>query len=341
LFPIASGQHFFGILTQRRAKTMAGEGSVKLKNMEIINHKIKNDFLNLARYNTNRLVGRNKMIFKNGLGMKIANYFMFFRNKLNVSNKPSTQDLFEDAKKIRRVFDGMMRIEKRKRDISIKDFYTISRFSAGSQGLGNFMPIVAKAIYEKYCPEDNANILDFSAGFGGRLVGAMSSKYNYNYVGVDPSTMAIEGLNKLIDFLKVRNRAKVIELPFKDSENELEDDYFDLCFTSPHYFKKEVYSGEETQSCNRYPEIEDWRKGFLEASFKIIQRKLKKGRLLLVNIANVKIKGKVYDLENLTIDTGKKVGFDYKGYKIMEMSRIPGLSRKFKNEKIFIFQNKL
>jgi hypothetical protein len=49
LFPIASGQHFFGILTQRRAKTMAGEGSVKLKNMEIINHKIKN--LKPAEYN--------------------------------------------------------------------------------------------------------------------------------------------------------------------------------------------------------------------------------------------------------------------------------------------------
>jgi hypothetical protein len=50
-------------------------------------------------------------------------------------------------------------------------------------------------------------------------------------------------------------------------------------------------------------------------------------------------KRKVNDLESMTIDTAKKMGFTYKGYKIMELSRIPALGKKYKNENIFIFKN--
>jgi len=309
-----------------------------LKDFRCGTDRIKSDFLSLSKYNTGRLVGNNKMIFKNNLGVKLANYFMFFRYKLNVKNKKSIRDTFVSRKMLERVFKGILRISKRLRDISLKDFFMVSAFSAGSQKLGNFMPIVAKTIYEKYCPEKNANILDISAGFGGRLVGAMSSKYHYSYTGVDPSTEAIEGLHKLIAFLGVENRAKVIKLPFEESDKELEDNNFDLCFTSPPYFGKEVYSNEGTQSCNRYKEIEEWRKGFLESSFKIVLKKLKRGKYMLINIADVRIRGKVYPLEELTIDTAKKVGFNYKGFRIMEMSKIPSMEKKFKNEKIFIFQ---
>ena len=102
--------------------------------------------------------------------------------------------------------------------------------------------------------------------------------------------------------------------------------------------KKEIYSDEKTQSCHRYESIEDWGKGFLEKSFEIVMRKLRGGKYMLINIADVKIKGKVYSLETLTIDIAKKVGFNYKGYKIMEMSKIPSMKQQFKNEKIFIFQ---
>jgi len=322
-------------------KILETDFDIILKDFRVGVDKVKNDFLSLARYNTNRLVGRNKMIFKNNLGIKLANYFMFFRYALNVTNKKSIKDNFQSEKMLDKVFSAIRRVDKKARNITLHNFFTCSSFSAGSQKLGNFMPIVAKAVYEEYCPEQNANILDISAGFGGRLVGAMSSRYNYHYTGVDPSTEAIRGLNKLIGFLGVGNRAEVIKLPFEDSDKELKNNSFDLCFTSPPYFNKEVYSNEKTQSCNRYDQIEAWRKGFLEGSFKIVLKKLRKGKYMLINIADIKIRGKVYPLETLTIDTAKKIGFDYKGYKIMEMSKIPSMKQKFKNEKIFIFQKKL
>ena len=311
---------------------------VMLKDIRPGPDTIKNDFLNLSRYNVNRLVGKSRMIYKNNLGMKVANYFMYFRYKLSVSGKKSIQDEFESKKMIERIFRSMFALTKGLRNINLLEFFNISGFTAGAQKLGNFTPIVARAIYETYAPESNAKILDISAGFGGRLVGAMSSKYNYQYVGVDPSVKTIEGLNKLIDFLNVRNRARVINLPFEDSESELEDNSFDVAFTSPPYFKKEVYSDEPTQSCNRYPEIEQWRQGFLKKSFEIVFKKLKSEKYMLINIANVKLDGMTYPLERLTVKTAQEVGFSYRGYKIMEMSKIPSLEKKFKNEKIFIFQ---
>jgi len=298
---------------------------------------IKEDYFSLVRYNVKRLIGRSKMIFKNNVGVKVANYFMNFRYKLKASTKNSVEENLKDIKSIKKITHKIITLGNTN-NIRLGSFFTFASLTAGGQKIGNFMPIVAKTIYEKYCPEKNANILDISAGFGGRLVGAMSSKYHYRYTGVDPSTEAIEGLNKLIHFLKVEDRAKVIKLPFEDSDKELEDDSFDLCFTSPPYFQKEIYSDEETQSCNRYKGIEEWRKGFLEGSFEIVFRKLRKEKYMLINIADVKIRGEVYPLEELTIDTAKKVGFNYRGFKIMEMARMPGIRKRFKNEKIFIFQ---
>ena len=42
----------------------------------------------------------------------------------------------------------------------------------------NFRPMNAKALYEAYCPEGGV-IHDGSAGFGGRLTGALTSKKNF------------------------------------------------------------------------------------------------------------------------------------------------------------------
>jgi len=299
--------------------------------------RVKSDFLHLRAFNSQKLVGRRKMIYKNGLGIMSANFFMGFRLRLRALGKKSVEENLREEKAQKRIVHKIITLGG-KRDIRLSDFLTMTYLTSGGQRLGQFMPVVAKAVYETFCPEQNANILDISAGFGGRLVGAMSSKYQYSYTGVDPSTEAIKGLKQLIGFLGVDKRARVVGLPFEDSDKELKDNSFDLCFTSPPYFKKEIYSDEKTQSCHRYEDIEGWRKGFLEKSFAIVHKKLKEGKYMLINIADVKIKGKVYPLESLTIDTGKKVGFNYKGYKVMEMSKIPGLKRKYKSEKIFIFQ---
>lgn len=297
----------------------------------------KKDFLSIKAYNTKRLIGRNKMVYKNNIGVKVCNYFTNYRFKLKAMTKRSVEKNIKDKKKLKNIVNKIITLHRNK-NISLRDFFVVGSITGGGQGLGNFMPVVAKAIYEEYCPVNKAKILDISAGFGGRLTGAVSSKYDYFYTGVDPSTKAVESANQLIEFLNVKDRARVIHLPFEDTGSVLEDDYYDLCFTSPPYFKKEIYSEEATQSCNRYSDIEGWRIGFLKKSFDIVYRKLKEGKYMLINIADVRIKSNIYPLEQITIDTGLEAGFKYKGYKLMLMGRIPGSKRKYKTEKIFVFK---
>lgn len=310
---------------------------ILLKEINPSVESIQRDFLRLRNFNTARLIGKKKVIYKNNLGVKVANFFMGFRYTLRVEGKKSVEENLSNEDSLRKIIKKILTLGKTN-NIDLNNFFTLASLTAGGQKLGNFMPAVAKTIYELYIPEENAKILDISAGFGGRLVGAMSSKYHYDYTGVDPSTKAVEGLNKLIDFLNVRDRARIIQKPFEDSDTDLEDNYFDLCFTSPPYFKKEIYSNEETQSCHRYQEIEAWRIGFLKKSFEIVMKKLKKDCYMLINIANVKIRGKLYDLEDMTINAAKEVGFSYEGYKLMEMARMPGIGKSYKTEKIFIFK---
>ena len=77
-------------------------------------------------------------------------------------------------------------------------------FPAGIQafrlGLGqpavNFPPLTARYLYERYTDHINIdeledkqlNIYDPSSGWGGRILGAMSSKKRIHYVGTDPNT---------------------------------------------------------------------------------------------------------------------------------------------------------
>jgi 16S rRNA G966 N2-methylase RsmD len=316
-----------------------------LKEIRASAEDIKSDFNNLRRFNTKRL--NRRFIWKNNVGINVANYFMGFRLALFANGKPSPWLNMKQERPFRYSMKTHFIMQKTNNLKSINDIFDRARIRGGSQELNNFPPVVAKTLYETYCPV-NGKILDFSAGFGGRLVGAMSSKNNYQYVGVDPSTKAVESLNKLRVFLNVEDRAKIINKPFEDCDGDLENDSFDYCFTSPPYFNKEIYSDEETQSCNRYNEIEAWRTGFLKKSFEIIQKKLKKGCLLMVNIADITNKGvEKYPLEKITVDTAKEVGFEYKGFRKMlignrfsSLKKARAQRKKFNYEPIFIFEKK-
>ena len=61
-------------------------------------------------------------------------------------------------------------------EANLRDFF----FRSSMVGkVTNFNPIIARKIYEKYLPYENATIFDYSCGFGSRMLGALSSQYNY------------------------------------------------------------------------------------------------------------------------------------------------------------------
>jgi hypothetical protein len=60
----------------------------------------------------------------------------------------------------------------------------------------NFSPMRAKVIFEHYCPK-NGIIYDYSAGYGGRMLGALCSQQDFTYLAVEPNSNTYHNLKKL------------------------------------------------------------------------------------------------------------------------------------------------
>lgn len=289
--------------------------------------KAKRSFLLLKKLDTKRIF-RNFFIFTSHIGVECANYFMNFRYGLNVIKKKSVLEGLRNERIFKYCVKSYYKMNKTHDFDGAHKILDVANIRGGLQELSNYPPSTAKSLYERYCPK-GGQILDISSGFGGRLTAAMSSKNNYSYTGVDPSTRAIENVNKLIDFINCKDRAKVIELPFEESDKELKDDFYDFLFTSPPYFNKEIYSDEPTQSCNKFQEIDAWVNGFLQKSFDIAFRKLKKNTYMMINIADIKNGKEVIKLGEYCIRCAEKAGFIYDGFdKMMISNRFKSLKTK-------------
>ena len=130
-------------------------------------------------------------------------------------------------------------------------------------------------------PRYPARMLDFSAGWGDRLIGAIAS--DIDYIGVDPNPCTHRGYAKIIKELGDSKRHTVIKAPFE--EVPLENlGRADLVLTSPPYFDLEVYSGEAGQSILSFPSEQGWLKGFLEPSLKKCWEALRPGGTLVLVI---------------------------------------------------------
>jgi hypothetical protein len=136
-----------------------------------------------------------------------------------------------------------------------------------------FKPSVAKWIY---CKLGAKNILDFSAGWGGRLVGAMVLP-NTTYIGIDTNKDLKKGYDKMIAEMGVAKRARMI---YADSAKV---DYsklnYDTVFTSPPYFTLEKY--EDMPS---YETREAFNEDFYFPVLRKVWSGLKRGGKLALNI---------------------------------------------------------
>lgn len=104
-------------------------------------------------------------------------------------------------------------------------------------------------------------ILDFSSGWGDRLVGAIAANVDF-YCGVDPNSCLHPKYKEIIEhFAKNKKRYVMIESPFEEAVLP-ENKTYDLILTSPPYFNLETYTNEETQSINNR-DVNEWFDDFL------------------------------------------------------------------------------
>lgn len=147
-----------------------------------------------------------------------------------------------------------------------------------------FSPMRAKAIYTEFA-NDGDVVYDMSAGFGGRMLGAVASNKNLTYIGCEPDTNTFHNLSVLGEHLEeVSLKRPSISLINSGSEDTvLARGSVDFIFSCPPYYALERYSQEETQSIVKYPEYEDWLNNYVYGTLYNAYNALKPGgRMALV-----------------------------------------------------------
>lgn len=125
------------------------------------------------------------------------------------------------------------------------------------------------------------SVLDFSSGWGDRLIGAMASDVDM-YCGVDPNTCLVPNYQQMIKFFgKSTKQYVMINSPIEIAKLPQID--FDLVYTSPPYFNFETYSKEITQS-TEYRSEQLWFNKFLVVAIDKVWRCLREGGHLAINI---------------------------------------------------------
>jgi hypothetical protein len=236
------------------------------------------------------------------LGYGVADTYHPHRFDAKVEGRPTIRDVFDQD----RYLDyGLRLLVAQGKRINDQTVLSIFPYVRGAQVASNFRPGYALSMLRRFA-FDGASVLDTSTGYGGRLVAFLASTCS-RYVGIDPNTETHAGNLRMATDLSAGKEIALINEPAEDVT--LSEASVDFCFTSPPYFAKERYSEEETQSCNRYRDGSDWRKGFLVPTIELQYRCLKPDRFAVINIADVKIQSVTYPLVQWTIDAALAAGF--------------------------------
>lgn len=127
------------------------------------------------------------------------------------------------------------------------------------RGCGMFRPSLMTGWLKRL---NAKSVLDFSAGWQDRLIGAIAA--DVRYVGVDPNTDLVDSFERIVEMFaseEDKHRYTLIAEPFQTCK--LPDEKFDAVLTSPPYFDLEIYSSDDTQSVQPGDTLNDWLVGFL------------------------------------------------------------------------------
>ena len=247
---------------------------------------------------------------------------------------------FYNDHKLKRAIELSLRIKK---SVTPSEVRTALELIGGNVAT-NFKAMNAKALYEKYCPS-NGVIYDFACGFGGRMLGALTSKNNYSYVGVEPCVETFNNLLSLGTYIeKTTNREDIFRINCIGSEDyKLPKESVDFAFSSPPYFNLEQYSQEDTQCYNRYKDLEEWFEKYVRLTIRNIYHGLKKERYYAVNIADYKDGKDLVGLVDKWIEISKEEGFEFIEQIYMKLQSRRGEGHRKENgthkkEGIFVFK---
>ena len=277
-------------------------------------------------------------------GLALAWHYQPFAWTVRCGNRKTPVEVFTDDQSFLKAIERRTKLGNAFSDGGLRK---ILRTFSSTQSVSNFRPTAAAAVYHRLLPDEGGAVWDMSAGFGGRLLGALACDRVERYIGTDPSTFAMDGLREMAAELvpmaeQFGRRTLEVELHKVGSEDFLpERNSLDCAFSSPSYFGWEQYSNEPTQSHIKFPTQHEWLHGFIGATLRNCAHGLKRGGILAINIASVSA---YPNLATVFLRFAEDNGWRLVERLQLQLSKMVGLKHigksAFKSEPIFVLRKK-
>jgi hypothetical protein len=193
-----------------------------------------------------RNISRSKLGLTNKYNLCSDYYFQKYRLSTK-KGKWSNVSAWNDKEERQKIIETYKRVNKTD-DILAAPLRRLIRLWYGC--VGQFRPDVAVYVYQKF---GSKSILDFSAGWGDRLISAMSQ--GIDYIGIDSNSKLSVPYSKMIKDFRHKTVSNV-KMIFKPSEDvDFSKFKYDLVFTSPPYFNVESYEGMKKYKDNEFIDV--------------------------------------------------------------------------------------
>ena len=282
----------------------------------------------------------NLYINQSTVGNKASNYFQQY-NRMCCGGPAhlSPSEVWKREKSIRSVLNPLWTLKME----DVNTTRLISAIALRSYIASQFKPIIAKSIYSLF---GGKKVLDTSSGWGDRLCGFFATEGTEEYMGIDPNTALHPKYKEQIEMYKKVYPNKKATIICDGAEYvDYPQNYFDLCFTSPPYFKAEKYSNDEKQTYLKYSSQQNWLEGFLYVMLEKAWNSLKNGGYLIINISDIydtsfADRPRFHICDPMTDFVKDKLGGSYVGCIGMRMSQRPNMQSvtdmELDNDSVFI-----
>lgn len=250
------------------------------------------DFRSLVQTTNHSLL--NRTLF----GVKASEHFMA-RFRLNTSRyqshrplhatvkaRPTISEVWASPERKESMFRALMRLSHPTSPEDVTCYLMKNVYSLNHGVVGHFRPMVAKYIFENY--SRSGRVVDFSSGWGDRLLGAMASKNVISYTGIDNNPQLQGAYRKMINLYgtptllaptgKTEFTSRMVVGP-----SEVVDfgsfGSFDCVFSSPPYFMVEKYIGSPV-----YADHKAWLDTFLFSTLDKCIQHIDSGGHIVINI---------------------------------------------------------
>jgi len=212
------------------------------------------------------------------------------------------KECFDNPDELQKLWDETIKRNRRDKDplCSACDLYECHRLNRGS--IVFFKASTAKYIYKLF---NATSVVDPTAGWGGRLLGAAS--LNIKYTGIDTNINLKNGYDNMINDLNIKNCNMIYENCLNIDYSKLE---YDLVLTSPPYINLELYENMKPFTNNGLFYID-----FLIPMMNKVFEHLKIGGHMCINISPSMFKALIkygYPKPDSQIDLRQQLGKQFK-----------------------------